>query len=112
LFLVFREGRFRISRIDLRHESFLFLQNQVQNLPAFRRCPNPANETVRIFVFQAVRELLFNVVKHAGAAQARVALSAERDKLDLLVRDDGCGFDATRNEVGFPGSAGILPARA
>ncbi len=59
---------------------------------------NPANETVRIFLFQAVRELLFNVVKHAGTARARLVLSADRDRLDVLVQDSGCGFDVTRME--------------
>ncbi len=59
---------------------------------------NPRNEMLRIFLFQAVRELLFNVVKHAGAAQARVVLCSEGDKLDVLVQDSGCGFDAAKIE--------------
>ncbi len=59
---------------------------------------NPANETLSIFLFHAVRELLFNVVKHAGAAQARLILNASGDRLDILVQDDGCGFDATKIE--------------
>ncbi|MFB3906591.1 MAG: MASE3 domain-containing protein [Acidobacteriota bacterium] len=57
---------------------------------------NPANETVRAFLFQAVRELLFNVVKHAGSSEVRLVLTAVGDNLEILVQDNGRGFDLTR----------------
>ncbi|HMB94369.1 MAG TPA: PAS domain-containing protein, partial [Rhodothermales bacterium] len=48
---------------------------------------------VRTLVYQLVRELLFNVVKHAGVDRARVRLVREKDRLVLLVEDEGTGFD-------------------
>ncbi|MFP4349984.1 MAG: response regulator [Desulfococcaceae bacterium] len=51
-------------------------------------------EDVRILVFQAVRELLFNVVKHAGTREATVELGIGLDDaLQVMVRDHGKGFD-------------------
>jgi len=38
------------------------------------------NEELRVLLFQAVRELLFNIVKDAGVATAVVALAVVRWK--------------------------------
>ena len=48
---------------------------------------------VRALLYQALRELLFNVVKHAGTGRATVR--ARRDGADVVVEveDDGDGFD-------------------
>ncbi|WP_268921399.1 sensor histidine kinase [Methylotetracoccus oryzae] len=47
-----------------------------------------------IVVFDAVRELLFNTVKHAGVDSARVAMSQTKGrKLKVEVSDRGSGFD-------------------
>ena len=54
----------------------------------------PAEESVKILIFQSVRELLFNVVKHAGVKQARVRISLLPDaQLAIRVSDQGKGFD-------------------
>jgi PAS domain S-box-containing protein len=47
------------------------------------------------FVFRAIQELLFNVVKHAGVKQARVALRKTDQRLVVSVSDKGCGFNLT-----------------
>ena len=43
-------------------------------------------------LLQIVREALMNVVKHAGAHEARVLMRAEGNLIQLCVEDDGCGF--------------------
>ncbi|MEX1017543.1 MAG: PAS domain S-box protein [Phycisphaeraceae bacterium] len=54
----------------------------------------PAAEDVRVFLFQAVRELLFNIVKHAGVDQADVRLQrVSGNRLEIQVADQGQGFD-------------------
>lgn len=54
----------------------------------------PAAEDVRVFLFQAVRELLFNIVKHAQAGRAQVRMErAAGDRLRIHVRDNGEGFN-------------------
>jgi PAS domain S-box-containing protein len=49
-------------------------------------------EELQVFLFNCVRELLFNVVKHAGASRAIVALQWLEADLQIEVCDDGQGF--------------------
>ena len=46
-----------------------------------------------VLLFQAVRELLVNVVKHAGASKVRVGTRSDGGELIIDVRDDGIGFN-------------------
>lgn len=57
--------------------------------------PNSLTEELRILLFQAVRELCANVVKHARAPSAEVRLHAERDRIRIVVDDEGEGFDSS-----------------
>ena len=51
-------------------------------------------EETRIMLVQAVRELLFNVAKHAGVTRARVRLAVAKDnRVQITVSDEGVGFD-------------------
>ena len=50
--------------------------------------------TLRILLFQAVRESLFNVVKHADTDHAQISLSHDTDAIRVTISDDGQGFDA------------------
>jgi len=55
----------------------------------------PESEDVRILLFQSVRELLFNVVKHAGVKHARIAMArSPGGQIRLEVLDEGIGFDS------------------
>jgi len=64
-------------------------------------------------LFQATRELLFNVVKHAGVNQAEVCLERQGpDHVEIIVNDDGGGFDMLQDEKGKnTGGFGILSLR-
>lgn len=54
-------------------------------------------EDVRVLVFEAVRELLLNVVKHAQVDQVRVEIFQQGEReLRAVVEDTGVGFDAGR----------------
>jgi signal transduction histidine kinase len=44
-------------------------------------------------LFRIAQEAIANIVQHAGASQATIALKSENGHLYLLVADDGCGFD-------------------
>jgi PAS domain S-box-containing protein len=43
-------------------------------------------------LYHVVRELLVNVVKHAGARTVTIALRQAADRVELTVKDDGSGF--------------------
>jgi signal transduction histidine kinase len=58
---------------------------------------------VRRFLFRILRELLFNVVKHARTSIVTVRLKATRTRAELSVSDAGIGFDPNdlEDEEGF-----------
>lgn len=78
-------------------------------LRAFRRLVLPQPE-LEVFLFQAVRELLFNVLKHAGTPAARVTASRRKGRLRITVEDSGSGFDQTQLRVsgGKTGGFGLF----
>ena len=51
------------------------------------------NESLRSFMFRSVKELLFNIVKHAGVKNARLILSRSKNALIITIIDKGCGFN-------------------
>ena len=62
------------------------------NLRVAKELPLP-HDALRVLLFQIVRELLFNVVKHAGVGEATVTLRQEAGTLEIEVADQGQGFD-------------------
>ena len=68
----------------------------------------PRSRTIERFLFRSARELLFNVVKHAGVSRARVELTAENNRIRLVISDEGKGFDSAGIGKGEgSGEAGI-----
>ena len=54
----------------------------------------PLSEDHTTMQFQCVRELLFNVLKHAGTDRASVTMTDDgQGKLEIVVHDDGVGCD-------------------
>lgn len=67
-------------------------------------------EHLRVFLFQATRELLSNVIKHSGRMQARVTASRQQHLLCIQVEDDGQDFDpgAVRSHLEVGESFGLF----
>ena len=57
-------------------------------------------------IYRLLQEALTNVVKHAGATTARVAVRAAEDCVVVDVHDNGAGFDASARTSGV-GLAGM-----
>lgn len=54
----------------------------------------PLSEDQTTLLYQCVRELLFNVLKHAGTERAAVTMTDHgQGKLQIVVQDDGMGCD-------------------
>ena len=56
----------------------------------------PLSEELSFILFQDVRELLFNVLKHARVKSARVAIDCQNGQVRIVVSDEGAGFDPAR----------------
>lgn len=70
-----------------------------------------ADEGLRMLLFQIIRELLFNVVKHAATHQAKVTLRQEADQLVIGISDDGRGFEVEPVEAGRGNGLGLHSVR-
>jgi len=51
------------------------------------------DKTTEIFVYRIVQELLNNILKHAFATETFIQLIRESDRLNIVVEDNGKGFD-------------------
>lgn len=57
----------------------------------------PLSQDVLVLLFQCVRELLINAIKHAQAHEVILDIRRDNDLIAIVVSDDGIGFDV--NEV-------------
>lgn len=56
------------------------------------RHPKPVAPEERYLIYQSVRELLLNVIKHAKTDRAFLSLSTENNALVIQLKDEGVGF--------------------
>ncbi len=68
---------------------------------------HPMEIHLRVMLFQATRELLFNIVKHARARQVRVSIAAKSSTLAIVIEDDGLGFEPARVIADGAGNMGF-----
>jgi signal transduction histidine kinase len=62
-------------------------------------------------LFQAVREALFNVVKHAGTLQAKIDFEHINGYTRIIVRDEGKGFSPQTVSNDNDGGGGLRNLR-
>jgi signal transduction histidine kinase len=76
------------EKFSREHDLDITFRHDVEDLPL---------EThLRVMLFQATRELLFNIVKHARAARVSVRMAAQDRLLGIEIEDDGQGFRPAR----------------
>jgi PAS domain S-box-containing protein len=68
-----------------------------------------SSEPLRVLLYRAAQELLFNVVKHAGVREATLRLRRRRGRIWLSVSDKGRGFDPA--EAGHALGFGLVSIR-
>ena len=68
-------------------------------------------EDLRVLVYQIVRELLYNVAKHAGTDRARVTAERTCHHVRIVVEDEGAGFDPSTLEEAADVGLGLLSVR-
>ena len=57
--------------------------------------PKPLNDETTILLYQAARELMINVSRHAKARNIYLSLQRDYKRVRIEVKDDGIGFDVS-----------------
>jgi PAS domain S-box-containing protein len=71
-----------------------------------------SDRPTRFLVYNLVRELLFNVAKHAGTDRAHIVIEETDGQVVVRVEDEGAGFDASVfNEGGNNRGFGLASVR-
>lgn len=55
--------------------------------------PKPADREIRTMLYQSVRELLLNIIKHADVNEARMTISRTENQIKVTIEDEGRGFE-------------------
>ena len=55
----------------------------------------PLDESTKVLLFQAVRELLHNVTRHAKAHNVEISVARDNAMVIIQVNDDGIGFEGS-----------------
>lgn len=66
------------------------------------------NGGICILLFQSVRELLFNVVKHSTVKAAWVSISIKNNRIQIRVSDKGRGFDPAKKKFAAKDGFGLF----
>src|SRR5262249_32702672 len=66
------------------------------------------NEDLRVLLFQTVRELLFNVVKHTDVREAVVRVGYVEGEFQIEVSDQGQGFNLSEVRENQKNTQGLL----
>jgi signal transduction histidine kinase len=82
------QGAVRASIDRLQTSSPLQVQLEIDETVAEGLAP-----AVRADLLQIMREALSNLWRHASATSVQVALALDEEHAQLLVADDGCGFE-------------------
>ncbi len=75
------------------------------------RKPKPLERESLALLYQAVRELLFNVLKHARTDKARITLRRVGPSVEIHVKDSGVGFSHGRKLQNEPSGFGLSSLR-
>ncbi len=63
----------------------------------------PLEHDTRVVLFQAAKELVTNVVKHARADRLRIGVQRQNGMVEVSIEDDGVGFDVSDLKPGREG---------
>lgn len=65
------------------------------------------DENIRVVLYQGVRELLTNIVKHANAKKVKVNVNKSHDQISVIIKDDGIGIKTSHLDLSRKGRTGF-----
>lgn len=83
--------------------------HQLEVILEVQGIPDLPGDDMALVLFQIVRELLFNVVKHAHVNQVQIKVFREAERVVVQVLDEGVGFDVATvlNDPAHDGGYGL-----
>ena len=73
--------------------------------------PKPLTEEAKILLYRSIRELFINIAKHADAKIVSVALATLNGDIEIIVKDNGKGFDTAKLDDESAKSRGFRPVQ-
>jgi signal transduction histidine kinase len=70
--------------------------------------PHPLSSQCRHHLFLAVHEAFTNILKHSGATEAKVSVGCDSAVFEIVVSDNGKGFDTRGAGVSLASDASLL----
>jgi signal transduction histidine kinase len=77
-------------------------QSSTGILPAFDlQLQHPLSHEMKVTIYRIIQESLTNIRKHAAATEVRITIVRSLSELQVIIADNGKGFDLTQNTTGF-----------
>ncbi|MDN6310042.1 MAG: tetratricopeptide repeat-containing sensor histidine kinase [Flavobacteriaceae bacterium] len=92
-----------LSDLGQKLEDLHQIQFKMHSFNARQKIP----QHIEVALFRIMQELLANIVKHAKAQQVEVYVNFYDDNLNIIVEDDGIGFDPSQLKQGGMGLSSI-----
>jgi signal transduction histidine kinase len=87
-------------------------RNGISFSSSFNGSLKALGQDMEVMIFQVVKELVQNIVKHSRARKASIRIVEEKDDVKVVVADDGRGFDVgSVGAVGLDGGFGLFSIR-
>ena len=96
-----------IKGIELEEALTLFVESHNHNFPQLKielqiYCKlNIADHASKLSIYRMLQEILQNIVNHAKASVAVIQVFEQQGKIQLLIEDNGIGFDKTKVKAGL-----------
>ena len=62
---------------------------------------NQIDESIQVEVYRILQELITNIIKHANASKGLINITLHENYLNLLIEDNGLGFNPKKKENGI-----------
>jgi signal transduction histidine kinase len=81
---------------DIRHTTSLKVKLITHNYNE-----DAINDEIKLALYRIVQEQMNNILKHANAGNVIISLTTANDEARLSIKDDGAGFDTSKNSSGI-----------
>ncbi|MDB5210969.1 MAG: hypothetical protein JWQ30_1796 [Sediminibacterium sp.] len=79
----------------------------IQTIFTYNLRGNPVSDELKLNIYRTIQEQLNNIAKHAQAKNITISIQADKGSINILVEDDGQGFDTNGKRKGI-GISNIL----